>query len=501
MLLGPPRRRPQINGREMTRKELAYAGAAGALAAVLTTAGSQLAVAQEGAHAVNPAPMAPPAGVAPGSFADIIQRVAPAVVAIEVEQKAPLQSAMIQGEDPLGELRRMFPGLPDVPEMPRPGPIHGAGSGFFVSPDGYIVTNNHVVDGAQKITVRTADNRTLPARVIGRDPATDLAVVKVEGRGFPYVNFEDRARPRVGDWVVAVGNPFGLSGTATAGIVSSLKRPNISGSSYVDYLQIDAPINRGNSGGPTFDVYGRVVGVNSAIFTPSGGSVGIGFDIPADVADRVVKQLISEGRVVRGFIGATVQDVTPEIAQSLGVRAHDGALVAEVTPGGPSDRAGLKMGDLIERVDGRPIESAAGLTRSVAVIHPGQVLRLQVRRDGHPVALAVTAGVRPAETELANAAAPDGAAHAAPGTLGLMIAPNPGGGARIEQVDPASDAARKGLRPGDVIQSINGRRIASSGDVAAAMQAVRAEHRGEVLLLVERDGRHIYVPVKPIGAG
>ena len=482
------------------RKELAYAGAAGALAAALVAAGSQIAAAQE-AHAVNPAPMAPPAGVAPGSFADIIQRVAPAVVAIEVEEKAPLQSAMIQGQDPLGELRRMFPDLPGLPEMPRPGPVHGAGSGFFVSPDGYLVTNNHVVRDAQKITVRTADDRTFPARVIGRDPATDLAVLKVDGHDFPYVNFEDRARPRVGDWVVAVGNPFGLSGTATAGIVSSLKRPNISGSSYVDYMQIDAPINRGNSGGPTFDVYGRVVGVNSAIFTPSGGSVGIGFDIPADVADRVVKQLISGGKVVRGFIGATVQDVTPEIAQSLGVRAHDGALVAEVTPGGPSDRAGLKMGDLIERVDGRPVRSAAELTRAVALVHPGQVLRLNVRRDGRSVALSVTAGVRPAEADLANGAVPQGSSHAAPGTLGLMIAPNPGGGVRIEQVDPASDAAQKGLRPGDVIQALNGRRINSMADVAAAMQAARAEHRKEVLLLVMRGGRHIYVPVKPMGAG
>src|SRR6185437_14728923 len=233
--------------------------------------------------------------------------------------------------------------------------MHAAGSGFFISPDGYIVTNNHVVDHADKITVHTSDDRTFKAHVVGRDPATDLAVVKVDTANMPFVSFEDRAKPRVGDWVVAVGNPFNLGGTATAGIVSALGRKNVSDSSYVDYMQIDAPINRGNSGGPTFDLYGRVVGVNTAIFSPSGGSVGIGFDIPADVAASVSRQLIDHGKIVRGYIGAQIQDVTADIADSLDLKDRKGALVADVTPDGPADRAGLKAGDVVIDVNGQSV--------------------------------------------------------------------------------------------------------------------------------------------------
>lgn len=493
----------------MMRKELVLASVAGAVAAVVTTAGTHFAFADE-SHAVNPAPMAAPAAVAPGSFANIVQRVAPAVVSIEVEEAPTVQPAIGPGEsgngqDPFDQLRRMFPQF-GFPNMPPPGPVRGAGSGFFVSPDGYIVTNNHVVHGATKITVRTQDGKTYKAHVVGTDPATDLAVVKVEGHGFPFVSFEDRAQPRVGDWVVALGNPFNLGGTATAGIVSALRRPNISGSSYVDYMQIDAPINRGNSGGPTFDVYGRVVGVNSAIFTPSGGSVGIGFDIPADVAAKVVHQLIANGKVVRGFIGAAVQDVTPEIAESMGVKPRAGALVADVTPGGPSDHAGLKMGDLVRAVDGHPVTSASQLTRAVALVQPGQRMTLEITRDGRPQTLTLTAARRPSEEALASNAPFGGdqqnpAAPAKPGALGLVVSPNAGGGLRVDQVDPDSDAAQKGVRAGDVLQAIGSRRTNTVADVHAALKAAHAEHRKEVLLLIARNGQHLYLPVAPMSEG
>ena len=269
---------------------------------------------------------APPPG-APLSFAEIFQRVAPAVVSIDVTSRAaaPARGA-IPGLPP--GFPFALPGGPDdnddggdgdnsttprgngQPSMPE---SQATGSGFFIAADGYIVTNNHVVENATSITVRLTDQRELKARLVGRDEATDLAVIKVEGRAFPFVNFENDAKPRVGDWVIAVGNPFNLGGTATAGIISAYGRDI--GDNYVDYLQIDAPINRGNSGGPTFDVYGRVVGVNTAIFSPSGGSVGIGFDIPADVAQAVSRDLIAGGKVVRGYIGASVQQITPEIAE------------------------------------------------------------------------------------------------------------------------------------------------------------------------------------------
>jgi serine protease Do len=406
------------------RKTLTGAGLA-AMAVALSGAAiyASQAGAQTGAAAqpVNPA-SPPPAGMAPVSFADIVQRVAPAVVSIDIEGKAgPHRTAYTPGgrgpgaddddgdsdgqDNPFGfDMRRLAPhGQDGGQQQEEQQPMQATGSGFFISPDGYIVTNNHVVEDAATITVRTNDDRKLTARLVGRDPATDLAVIKVEGGRFPFVSFEDKGKPRVGDWVVAVGNPFNLGGTATAGIVSALARPNISGSSYVDYMQIDAPINRGNSGGPSFDLSGRVVGVNSAIFSPSGGgSVGIGFDIPADVAQQVTKELISGGKVVRGYIGATVQPVTDEIAQSLGVKDDKGALVADLAPGGPAARAGLQTGDLVTRIDGLEVKSNGDLTRRVGLVRVGQDVRLTVLRDGRAQEITIRAGERPSEESLAR---------------------------------------------------------------------------------------------------
>jgi len=470
----------------------------------------------------------------PPSFADLIQRVAPAVVSIDVTLKPSAENVALQEEGGQEEGGQSFggpspfqfffgaPGQPSpfagIPGFPGSGPggaplkEQATASGFFISPDGYIVTNNHVVQGATSITVRLADHRQFKARLIGRDPATDLAVIKVDGAGFTYVNFEDKARPRVGDWVVAVGNPYDLGGTATAGIVSALARPNISQSSFVDYMQIDAPINRGNSGGPTFDVYGRVVGVNAAIYTPSGGSVGIGFAIPADVAESVTRQLIAHGHVSRGYIGAEIQGITPDIAASLGIRPDEGALVAELTPGGPAERGGLKVGDVVVGVDGQAVHTPSALTQRVALVGAGQTIQVQVLRDGRPLTVSVRAALRPPEaqlasTDLGSAEGGDAAAEESARILGMHLAPvdpetreryglaSSTSGVVVQGVAADSDAAAKGLHPGDVIVRAGERKVASSADVASAVADARRTGRNDVLFLVSRNGRTIFIPV------
>ncbi|HEV2363626.1 MAG TPA: Do family serine endopeptidase [Caulobacteraceae bacterium] len=484
-----------------------------AAAALLVAAGGGY-FAGASAHASGAVNARPPAvaPTPPGSFADLVAKVAPAVVSIDVVEK-PTPAGGVQGfpmqfgspgpqgqqQGPMQFFQFMFP-----QGVPNPQPMRGAGSGFFVSPDGYLVTNNHVIADARTITVHTNDGRALSASVVGRDPATDLAVLKVAGGPYPYVSFEDRGQPRVGDWVVAVGNPFGLGGTATAGIVSALNRENVSGSSFVDYMQIDAPINRGNSGGPTFDVYGRVVGVNSAIFSPSGGSVGIGFDIPASVAARVTKQLISYGKVTRGYIGAEIQDLTPELAGGMGLGATHGALVAQLTPGGPAQQAGLQSGDVIVSVDDRPVDSASTLTQAVGAARPGEELRLTVLRSGRRREVTIRSGLRPSEQALASSlgqsASPFTPGSAGGGVLGMQLAPDSSGGLVIEQVAPSSDAAAQGLRAGDVILRAGASKVSSPEDIARAVAGARRADRKSVPLLVARGGQRIYVPVGIAGA-
>jgi serine protease Do len=474
---------------------------------------------------------APPPG-APLSFADIFDRVSPAVVSINVTSKVERSAHGI-------------PGLPNLPfNLPRggrggqgapgggdddgddgaPGPGGGgddsnsamaSGSGFFISADGYIVTNNHVVENSTDIKVVLKDERELPAKVVGRDEGTDLAVIKVEGKNFPYVNFENSARPRVGDWVIAVGNPFGLGGTATAGIISAYGR-NI-GETFVDYIQIDAPINRGNSGGPTFDVYGRVIGVNTAIFSPSGGSVGIGFAIPADVADSITQQLISGGKITRGYLGATIQAVTPEIADSVGIPGKKGALVAELVPGGPAEKAGVMPGDVVLSVNGHPVKDSTDLTRQVAASHSGDTLSLVVMRAGSQKTIVVKSGVRPSEADLARSQGqdpnekgqtPETPPSARPNAIGLALGPLDEAarrryglsaevrGAVVENVASGSDAAKKGLKRGDVLVRAGDHAIASPQDAVAAIDAARKAGRTSVLVFIYRDGRQLGVPIK-----
>jgi len=527
----------------MTSKKTGYllgaVAGAGVMAAAVAGAGMRLpqAHADQG-HLIkaSTAPIfAPPPG-APMSFADIFDRVSPAVVSINVTSRVDASA-----------LRRI-PGFENFPfdVVPRGGqggqggdddedggaaPPQGgrtqrgqpklptqqsAGSGFFISPDGYIVTNNHVVENAETIKVVMKDETELDATVVGRDEGTDLAVIKVKGSrsNFPFVNFENAGKPRVGDWVIAVGNPFGLGGTATAGIISAYGRDI--GETFVDYIQIDAPINRGNSGGPTFDIYGRVIGVNTAIFSPSGGSVGIGFAIPAEVADSVTKQLISGGKIQRGYIGATIQNFTPDMAEAQGLGSQKGAIVSDLVPGGPSSRAGLAPGDVVVGINGVPVKTSSELTREVAKGKPGDTLRLDVIRDGKHRTVEVRSGVRPAEKDLAtndNSPGGDRATPAVPGTphpsvLGMALAPLDEAtrrrlnappelkGVLVEKVEQASDAGQKGLRPGDVIVQAGGHTVNSAADVAAAVETAKKAGRTGVLVGVFRQGRTTFLPLK-----
>jgi serine protease Do len=473
---------------------------------------------------------APPPG-APLSFADIFEKVAPAVVSIDVttRPKAPagIQIPGFEGfpfnfgpNGPQGRGGGGDDGDNDEDAGPNGQPsrpeAQATGSGFFISSSGYIVTNNHVVEGAESITVRLTDKSELKAKLVGRDEGTDLAVIKVEGtKPFPFVDFEKQAKPRVGDWVVAVGNPFNLGGTATAGINSAYGRDI--GEQFVDYIQIDAPINRGNSGGPTFDVYGRVIGVNTAIFSPSGGSVGIGFAVPADLADTITKQLIEGGKVTRGYLGVTIQNVTPEIADSLNIPSRKGALVSDVVVGGPAQKGGVQQGDVVVSVNGREVESNTDLTRQVALARAGDTLRLGVIRDGRPRTVEVKAGLRPSEAQLASSqdededTGPGGgprAPSASTNVLGLGLVPLTDQsrarlgiranvqGLGIDSVSPSSDAAKKGLKRGDVLVRVGDTNVTSPAQAAAAVAAAKAAKRPSVLVLINRGGRPLFLPLK-----
>jgi serine protease Do len=504
----------------------ALAGGSVAVAAI-AGAGMKLPLTVPHGGALIPASTAPifaPAPGAPQSFADIFERVSPAVVSIHVTSKVDV-----------AQLRRQIPGFENFPfeivprgqegggDDDRPPPKQqSSGSGFFISPDGYIVTNNHVVDGAEEIKVVTKDGAELKATVVGRDEGTDLAVLKVDGGNFPFVTFETAVTPRVGDWVVAVGNPYDLNGTATAGIVSAYNR-NI-GENFVDYIQIDAPINKGNSGGPTFDVYGRVIGVNAAIYSPTGGSVGIGFAIPASVADQVTKQLIAKGHISRGYIGATIETLSDDLAESWGLAGRKGAQVTDVVPGGPAQQAGLQSGDVVLAVNGVPVKSNIEMTREVAKAQAGDVIHLDVFRNGKEHAVDVRSGTRPSEEQLAAGAGqgPDdqeggakGAEHpaAGPAILGMQLAPlnadtrgqynipeTVKSGVVVQSVKGTSDAGDKGLQRGDVIVQAGDKEVATASDVAAEVDVWKKAGHSSIPLAVRRGGQTTaFVPIKIAG--
>src|SRR5213083_642896 len=326
----------------------------------------------------------------PAGFANIVEKVKPAVISVRVKVSGGATMMGFEGDSPLPpNVERFFRrfGLPEglSPEQPRTSPrerlVTGQGSGFFISADGYAVTNNHVVDKASTVEVTADDGKTYTATVIGTDPRTDIALIKVEGRSdFRYVQLAEKA-PRIGDWVLAVGNPFGLGGTVTAGIVSARGR-DIGAGPYDDFIQIDAPVNKGNSGGPSFDVNGNVIGVNTAIFSPSGGSIGIGFAIPSDTVKTVIAQLEKNGKVTRGWIGVQIQQVTPDIAESMGLKKAEGALIADLQKDGPAAKAGLEPGDVITGANGQPVKDARELARIIGGYAPGSTAKLDVLHKG-----------------------------------------------------------------------------------------------------------------------
>ena len=448
----------------------------------------------------SPANAAPDAGSAmistmQGGFADLVSEVRPAVVNVEVTRAIrPAAQSRTRWRRHGGEIPEIFrhfwsmPGFA-IPDMPR---SEGVGSGFIVDASGLIVTSHHVVKGADAVTVTLQDGRKLEAEVVGVDPKTDLALIEVDvGESLPVVEFGDSDRTRVGDWVVAVGNPFGLGGTVTAGIVSGRGR-DIGSGPYDDFLQIDAPINRGNSGGPLFDRSGRVVGVNTAIFSPTGGNVGIGFAIPANVAESVVESLRTDGRVDRGWLGVHIQRLDETLADALGLDDAKGALVASVMEGGPAHSAGLRPGDVILSFDGRLVDTMKDLPRIVAEIDSGTEVEIDVWRDGARKTLAATIGTQGQEL-LAAATTPDGGGA----KLGVMLAPRgePGkAGVTIAEVAPGSPAAHNGLRPGDVIVRAGSATVNGPDDVAGAVRSAASEDK-PVLLLVERGDHRRYVAI------
>jgi serine protease Do len=415
--------------RLVTPRRLVLLGSAAAIALALTAAGpgyfssvhlgTQPAQATESTQPVQ-------ASHGPVGFADLVAKVKPAVISVRVkiEQTTNGNDTMDTSPFPQGSpMQKFFQqfGLPGMPSMPHGKQlITGLGSGFFISPDGYAVTNNHVVDHAKTVQVKTDAGQTYTAKVIGTDPKTDLALIKVEAdQKFPYVEFADNS-PRIGDWVVAVGNPFGLSETVTAGIVSAKNR-DIGGNTLDDYIQIDAPINKGNSGGPAFNSNGKVIGVNTAIYSPSGGSVGIGFDIPASTVKLVVAQLKAHGHVNHAYLGVEVQTVSSGIADSLGLKKAEGAIVAEVKPASPAAKSGLKSGDVITAVNGKTVQDSRDLARTIGMMAPDSTVKLAVLQNGEHKTMSVTLAKLPGEN--AGKSATSEASNAGMPHLGLTLAP------------------------------------------------------------------------------
>ncbi|ACA20174.1 protease Do [Methylobacterium sp. 4-46] len=433
----------------------------------------------------------------PGSFAPIVNRVKPGVVSVKVKLKddaADDEEGGPGGQNVPPQLREFFRrfgenGMPNRPH--RNGGRAAQGSGFFISADGYVVTNNHVVENAKSVEVTLDDGRTLDAKVVGTDPKTDLALLKVtEGNGsFPYVRLAHGA-PQVGDWVVAIGNPFGLGGTVTAGIVSARGR-DIGAGPYDDFLQIDAPINKGNSGGPTFNVSGEVVGVNTAIASPSGGNVGLAFAIPSETVQAVVDQLRTDGKVARGYLGLQIQPVTKDIAEGLGLDKAKGALVTSAQDGTPAAKAGLKSGDVVQAVNGDPVGDARELSRRIASMKPGTKVQLSYLRGGKTDTATVELATLPNDTRVAAREERGRGSDAQP-RLGLSLAPADAVGAGQEgvavvNVDPDGPAAAKGIEPGDVILDVGGQPVSSVSDVQGRIRAAERDGRKAVLMRVKSD--------------
>jgi serine protease Do len=438
----------------------------------------------------------------PTGFADIVEKVKPAVVSVRIKMTG--QQTSWNSDDlpfpkgsPMEQFFRRFGSPDNMPNAPRGRQSSAQGSGFLISSDGYAVTNNHVVENASTVEVATDDGKTYTAKVIGTDKRTDLALVKLDGENFPFVKFAETP-PRIGDWVLAVGNPFGLGGTVTAGIVSARGR-DIGAGPYDDFLQIDAPVNKGNSGGPTFNAQGSVIGVNTAIYSPSGGSVGIAFAIPSETVQTVVAQLKDKGEVTRGWIGVQIQPVTKEIAETLGLKKAEGAIVAEPQKNSPAMKAGIEAGDVITTVDAKPVENARDLARKIAGMPPNTTVQLGIVRDGSERTVSVTLGELPntseARSEQRNDRRRDRSSEP---KLGLSLAPaGSEPGVVVADIDPSGPAADSGLRTGDVILEVAGKTVDTPAQVSKVLGDARAEGKRSILMRVknERGTRFVAVPL------
>jgi serine protease Do len=444
------------------------------------------------------------------SFAPLVKEVKSSVVSIRVKSDVDSKVAFNGGDEQFGENENPFEGTPferffngqKSPfkhNMPHGGrhTVMAQGSGFFISPDGYIVTNNHVASGAVSLDVVMDDGKIYTAKVVGNDPRTDLALLKVEGRtDFPYVKFS-RSKAEVGDWVVAMGNPFGLGGTVTAGIVSAHGR-DIGEGPYDDFIQIDAPINKGNSGGPTFNLDGEVIGVNTAIYSPSGGSVGIAFDIPSTTAERVVTALKDKGHVTRGWLGVQIQGLTPELADSLGLKKVTGALVAAPQDGSPAEKAGIKAGDLITEVNGKEVKDARDLAKKVAELAPGSEANVTLNRNGGSKTLTVKIGELPEKLVQRASLRPE-PSKTGMTDLGIRVAPasevsaDENKGLAVVGVDPGGKAADAGLTEGDIILKVGEETVNGIQDLRRALTDAGKAGRKNALALVKRNGDQRFI--------
>ena len=510
----------------LSRSTAMKASVVAGLAVAALATGVPAEVSRSYADAVNvQAPQVP-------SFANVVDAVSPAVVSVRVESRI---NPVAEEDDSFG-LGRGFDDLPDDHPLKKffrqfeqqqgRGQQKGQnqqknsednkghlrpvaqGSGFFVSEDGYIVTNNHVVSEGAAFVVVLNDGTELDAKLVGKDSRTDLAVLKVDPKGkkFTYVTWADDTKVRVGDWVVAVGNPFGLGGTVTAGIVSARGRDIHSGP-YDDYIQIDAPVNKGNSGGPTFNLNGQVVGINTAIFSQSGGSVGIAFAIPATTAKDVVNDLIKTGTVSRGWLGVQIQPVTKDIAESLGLSEASGALVVSPQDGSPGQKAGIKNGDVVTAVNGDPVKDPRDLARRIGAMQPGSKVEVTLWRGGKSQSVTVELGTLPADQ---NQASNDDSQPSQPqqpssekalADLGLTVGPSDDGkGVAITAVDPDSDAADKGVKEGEKITSVNNQQVSNAGDIAKIIEQAKKDGRTRALFQIQSGDGSRFVAL-PINAG
>jgi serine protease Do len=424
-------------------------------------------------------------------FAPLVDHVMPSVVSVEVKYQPAAADGALDMDNVPPQLREFFeqnPQFRDRFQGERGRRSSAVGSGFVISADGYVVTNNHVVKDASSVSLKFPDGETFDAKVIGSDSKTDIALLKIDAKKtFDFVPFTERDS-KVGDWVMAVGNPFGLGGTVTAGIVSARGR-DIGSGPYDDYLQIDASINKGNSGGPAFNLEGEVVGVNTAIFSPSGGSVGIGFAIPASIVKNVIEDLKSEGKVTRGYLGVQIQPVTEDIAESLGLEKAEGAIISNLTENSPALKAGLKQGDTVITANGEAIDSAKDLSLTVAALKPGTKVPFEIVRDGKRQTLEVEIGTMPNDTPKMASVAGKGDFDMT--DLGLKVEPAEDGmGLRITELDPKSAAADRGLKPGDVILEVGGKAVSSAEDMENALKSGKGK---KVLMLVRSGDQQTFI--------